>query len=115
MLEKTWIGVTGQRWKVYISLVLMSATIASIAGAWVYADQEDLFILGILAFVGIGLTWLLWTFFSFRCPSCRSHVVWRVLRLLPHEESIQVAFFFLTNCPACKRAFFEAIPRPPAR
>lgn len=42
MLEKTWIGVTGQRWKIYVSLVLTSATIASMGLAWVYVDHEDI-------------------------------------------------------------------------
>ena len=107
MLENTWIGVTGQLWKLYVSLVLMTATIASIAAAWAYIEREDIFIVGILSFVALGLVWLGWTFFSFRCPTCSSPVVWKVLRLLPHEESIQVAFFVLTNCPTCNHAFFD--------
>lgn len=113
MLEKTWIGITRQRWKVYVSLVLMSITIASFVGALAYGDQEEIFTFGILAFVTVGLTWILWTFFSFHCPFCRTRVVWKVLRLLPHQESIHVAFFFLTNCPTCKRSFSEAVPGPP--
>lgn len=113
MLEKTWIGITRQQWKVYVSLALMSVTIASFVGALAYADDEDIFTFGILVFVAIGLTWLLWTFFSFHCPFCRSRVVWRVLRLLPHQESIYVAFVFLTNCPTCKRSFCETGSRRP--
>jgi len=109
MLEKTWIGVTRQRWKIYALFGLMALFMGWFVATLFYADEvsADLGALMIIMVMLLGLTFILWAFLSLHCPFCRSRVIWKVLRVLPHQESVYVAFFLLTNCPTCKRSFFE--------
>src|SRR2546427_2126855 len=105
MWEKTWIGVTGQQWKVWVSLGLLVATIVAFVAMW-RTDHPELFFGLAMLFLALVLAWILWTFLSFRCPFCSARPVWIVLRHLHHEVSLEVAFFSLTNCPSCKGSFF---------
>ena len=109
MLEKTWIGATGQRWKVYVMFGLMGLTVGCFPVPIVFGDRLSLpfGIWMILISLVVGLIFMLWAFFAIYCPFCGCRIIWTVLRALPHQESIAVAFFFLTHCPKCKQAFFE--------
>ena len=101
MFEKTWIGVTGQRWKVYVMFGLMALTISLLVWMIFFSDGTDPAVGTSIAgiFFVVALTFFLWTFFAIHCPFCRGRVIWHVLRTLPHQDSIYVAFFFLTQCP----------------
>jgi len=107
MLKGTWIEATGQRWKFYVVFGLLGLSIllfvalligreraTAETGAWMLLG---LFIL-MLAFV-------FWTLFSFSCPHCQARPIWRVLRSLPQDESVYVAFFMLSHCPVCNHSF----------
>lgn len=109
MFEKTWIGATGQRWKVYVMFGLMALTISLFVLAMYLIDRTEPAVgtLILLTFLCVAMTFFLWTFFAINCPFCGSRVIWNVLRTLPHQESIYVAFFSLTHCPSCKGSFFE--------
>ena len=109
MFEKTWIGVTGQRWKVYVMFVLLTVGITSLAVAIFTTDQSKISLKfwAIIIFWGVTPLFFLWMFLAIRCPFCGCRVIWTVLRTLPHQESINVALFFLAHCPKCKRSFFE--------
>ena len=109
MLEKTWIGATGQRWKVYVIFGLLAITVVWLAATIAFLDRlpSDLGGLVLLILFLMIIGFISWTFWSLSCPFCGNRVIWTVLRTLPHQESVHVAFFFLTNCPACKRSFFS--------
>jgi hypothetical protein len=51
------------------------------------------------------LAFVFWTLFSFSCPHCQARPIWRVLRSLPQDESVYVAFFMLSHCPVCNHSF----------
>jgi predicted membrane protein len=107
MLERTWIAATGQRWKVYILFGLLALTVLWFGFTLAYleyvsANTGSLFLL--ILFVVI-LSFIAWTLLAVLCPFCRTRVIWKILRTLPHEKSVQVAFFLLTECPECKRSF----------
>lgn len=115
MLERTWIAVTGQRWKLYVVFGLLA-----LMGAWfvvtmTYADEvpSDVGAAMLLVLFVTIAAFIAWTLFAITCPFCRARIIWTVLRTLPHEGSTEIAFFLLSNCPKCKRSFFEtAEPRP---
>lgn len=109
MFEKTWIGVTGQRWKMYIMFALLALTMGLLVWAIFFGDRLDPSFGAwiIVMFLCVAVIFFLWLCFAIGCPFCGCRVIWTILRRLPHQESIYVAFFFLTHCPKCKCSFFE--------
>jgi hypothetical protein len=108
MLRRTWIGVTGQIWKIYVWLTLLALWLLFLVVALILAKRSEWVqaAWSILAFFSVGMVWLGWTFFSIYCPFCRTRIVWTVLRTLPHQHSIYAAVL-LTDCPNCRRSFFK--------
>ena len=109
MWERTWIGVTGQRWKAHILVGLLCLLIATFVAAAILVNlsREELGMAVLFTGVLLGVPFVLWTFFAMSCPFCKARVIWSILRTLPHKESVYVAFFGVRHCPNCKRSFFE--------
>lgn len=112
MLGQTWIAVTGQRWKFRIGLVLLGLSVVSFVAAVVVGTRSDVaFGVGMFAFAFLFVASLVWTNVAICCPFCRGRIVWAVLRTRRHQDALQLAFYSLTHCPRCGRAFAEVVRR----
>lgn len=71
MLEKTWIGATGQRWKAYVIFGLLAVTVAWLAVTIAFLDRppSDLGALALLVLFLMIVGCISWTFWSLSCPS----------------------------------------------
>lgn len=96
---------SGQAWKLAISLVLPMVAVVCFAAGIIVMDQSDTaFSVLMISYTVMFVSVVVWTVLSLVCPFCRARIVWLVLRRLPHQESLQIAFFSLTHCPSCRRS-----------
>lgn len=96
--RESWLIRTGQMWKVHISLLLLSISLATYlffnffdGSGSQYGDS--------LSFISLVLS-LCWFIFSIKCESCGRLVVYRMMR----RNGIEAFTFKLLNshtCPNC--------------
>jgi hypothetical protein len=107
MPTRSWIGSTGQIWKLGLFYFMMLTTVALIVafilavnGATIsnFAGRFELAI----SFVLLGVVSLVWLSLSIRCPKCGSRPVWRMLRTVDINSWL-VKLHTMNCCPECKQ------------
>ena len=105
--SNSWIGKTGQGWKVIVFLVLAFADFCLFAlGTWqanhpakLPSFPLDLVTLG-LSFVGLGVLTFAWLWFSIRCPDCRKRAVGQIAKNATLGNWF-TTLITLVRCPHC--------------
>ncbi|MDT7042453.1 hypothetical protein [Candidatus Nitronereus thalassa] len=107
-----WLEVTHQMWKLYMALLgfgtallcFLSAGLSLLLGTSLFSP---LMVIGLVAGGGT----FAWFVQSLRCPSCRTSLVWAMIRTRSHMSWL-VDLANLATCPSCQVALTQ---RPSAR
>jgi hypothetical protein len=106
-LKATWVGTSGQLWKVYVGLVWMVAAFACLLLAFVAGpDASRTFGWWMTAFVSFGVLMFAWLSVSIRCPLCRGPVMWWTASKISHA-SWPLTVFEIRDCPYCGGALLD--------
>jgi hypothetical protein len=98
-----WLAATRQMWKLVVLYGLTGAAIFAAVGAVVpsvgnlITYDRDWFQLGGPI---VGILWLGWMAFAFRCPACGARAGWWYLKQKPVSQWF-TSFVTARTCPAC--------------
>ena len=103
-LRDSWIGKSGQLWKLGVALVLMAIGLVCAIGAFVVGtDVPRPFGLWMIAFVFFGVLFFAWLSISIRCPFCRGPIMWWTASKTSHDLW-PLTVFTLQECPYCRKS-----------
>lgn len=101
-----WLGRSGQRWKLLVSLVLIlmaAAVMALLVTAIRSGEPQDPayaggLLVALASLCGASMAWLT---MSIRCARCGHRPVWKILRTQPAADWL-AAVVTMDSCPNCR-------------
>jgi hypothetical protein len=103
MLSQSYIGRSGQSWKVLVAIGLLVVGLLMFLLAFTPAIRSDAAVAALLSIAGIGLSTIgiLSACLSVKCRQCHALLVWKAMREQPHDRWVN---WLLTNrqCPYCE-------------
>lgn len=103
MISNSYIGSSGQLWKLWIALGMLLIGFLALSGAFLPSVRNHETMPVVLIFGGLGLAVasFLWACFGVRCKKCLVPLVWKAMKEQSHSNWLN---YVLTNkdCPYCR-------------
>src|SRR5688572_26943136 len=102
MISDSYIGRSGQAWKIWIASVLGAIGFSMIMIAFTPGMRSSPDNFAIFCMIGTGLSAIgfLFACLTIRCRKCRAPLVWRAMKEQPHDKWL-VSLTVNKNCPYC--------------
>ena len=101
MISDSYIGRSGQAWKVWLSSGLAAIGFSMIMIALKEERSPDFLAILALAGTGLGVIGFLFACLAIRCRNCHAPLVWRAMKEQPHDKWL-VWLVVNKNCPFCQ-------------